>query len=582
MKHYYRAQWEWFCESPDRCYWRAPGGNNIGVVDLRSNTQSGKSGGTPEGFAVFAYEEPQVIVGAEYLGTDESVVADFIWTKLTVEADPTGITAPKPLTGKLGKEVELYLAGEKIKSEAFTDEHKQRTVDVFQADYRENADKHSKGTLQKWVGAKMKEIYGEMSDEKAELLVPAEHKKGSKLWKKPATVIGDTFADTDGVNLQAHTASGTGGGFAWSNVAGSNLEIQSNTLQMEGTGDGDRDYRADTDLSTDDMYAKATVGTLSSGFDCAVAVRFSSSARTHYQTEWGANFRRISKFVAGSHTVLTSDGSSNSAGDICEVRVSGSNIQAFRNGVQVLTNQTDTDITGHLRTGLSMYDDASTLDNFEAGDLSAIALDGAVVYTDASDTLSVTVAPNDNRMLIVCFGTYQGSDPSGVTYNGVAMTELIDSIGSYGESCSIWGLVAPDTGTHNVVITGESNYYGISAYSLANVEQTLPATKVEATGDSSTASLSITPTVNNCWIIDSLEMEAVPTMTTSSGVSDCVQEGDVYQHMASSHFIQGTAAAKTMSYSGSYGSRWNICAVVVKPYGSAGGIVVTSNFFHFF
>lgn len=375
MKHYYKAKWEWFCESNGICYWRGPGGNNIGTVDLRSDTQAGKSGGIPDGFGVFAYESEQNIDGLEYLGTDPSAAADLIWTKLTTESDPTGKDAPKPLTGRLGKEVAIYLAGDKLKSEKFTEAHQQRTVDVFQHDYRKNAGKYPKALLQKWVGAKMKEIYGEMNDEKAELLVPTEHKKkGEKLWKNPATTIGDTFADTDGVALESHTASGTGGGFSWTKLAGNSMMIQTNKLQRNATtGHGDRDYRAESDLSTDDMYAKATVGSLGTDFDCAISVRFSASARTHYQTEWGNGFRRISKFVAGAHSVLQSDGSANSVGDVLECRVNDTTIKSYRNGAQVLTDQTDTTITGHLRAGISIWHDQSTWDNFEASDLSAAA-----------------------------------------------------------------------------------------------------------------------------------------------------------------------------------------------------------------
>lgn len=372
MKHYYRAKWEWFCED-GRCYWRAPGGNNIGVVDLRSTTQSSKVGGAPEGFAVFAYSEPQDIPGAEYLGTDSSAVADFVWTKLTTEADPTGKTAPKPLTGKLGKKVSLNIGGEKLIEEDFTEEHQRRTVAVFQADYRDNVGKYPKSLLQKWVGAKMKEIYGEMSDEKAVLLVPSEHRKGT-LWKKPATTIGDTFVDTNGVNLESHTATGTGGGFSWSKVTGGqNMEIQSNRIQKDAGGNGDVDYRADSDLSTDDMYAKATVGTTSSDFDGAVDARFSSSDRTHYQVEYGNGFYRIAKFVGGSRTVMQESGASNSAGDVVEIRVNGSTVQAFKNGSQIGTDVTDTEITGHLRAGLNAWHEHTAWDTFEAGDLAAPA-----------------------------------------------------------------------------------------------------------------------------------------------------------------------------------------------------------------
>lgn len=199
----------------------------------------------------------------------------------------------------------------------------------------------------------------------------------------------------------------------------------------------------------------------------------------------------------------------------------------------------------------------------------AITLDGSVVSNNTTDTNSITVASNSNRMLIVTFGTYQGSDPSGITHAGNAMTELVDAIGSFGESSSLWGRVAPATGANNVVVSGASNYRGVSIYSLYDCDQTLPATTTEAGGDSGSSSLSITPPVDNCWIIWSVESEAVPTMTTTSGVSDAVQEGDVYQHCAASHFVQTTAAAKAGTYTYSYGARWNMCACAVKPVASA-------------
>lgn len=201
----------------------------------------------------------------------------------------------------------------------------------------------------------------------------------------------------------------------------------------------------------------------------------------------------------------------------------------------------------------------------------AITLDGSVVSTDVSDTQSITVASNSNRVLLVTFGTYQGGAASGVTHAGNAMTKVKEQLGSFSEAAQMWGILAPTTGANNVVVSGASNYRGISIYSLYDCDQSLPTggDAVAASGDSSTASVSITPSVDNCWIVDSLEMEAVPTMTTSSGVSDAVQEGASYQHVAASHFVQSTAAAKTMSYSGSYGSRWNICAVAVKPAGGA-------------
>lgn len=370
--YFYQAPWEWFCEREDFCYWQAPNGSSLGAIDLRSTPQMSQIGGTPQGVGIFTYSKPQVIENSVYLGTDKELVASYVWDKLTIQADPTGISAPKPLQGRLGKNIELYIAGELVKSEPFNDAHRQRTIDVFKADYEQNVKEYPKETIEKWVGATMTEVYGEMSDEKALEIVPTKYHNQGKLWRKPETTIGDTFTDTNGTDLASHTATGANGGFSWTEVTvAGNMEVQSNHIQPNNSSSNeDRDYRAESDLSTDDMYAKATIGTTATSFDGAVDVRFSSSARTHYQSEWGNTFFRISKFIAGSHTILQQNTSlSHSAGDVMEVRVNGSTIQAFRNGVQVGTDQTDTDITGHLRSGLNMWHGNGTWDDFEAGDL---------------------------------------------------------------------------------------------------------------------------------------------------------------------------------------------------------------------
>lgn len=197
----------------------------------------------------------------------------------------------------------------------------------------------------------------------------------------------------------------------------------------------------------------------------------------------------------------------------------------------------------------------------------AIALDGSVISTDVADTQSITIGSNNNRLLLVAFGTHQGGGPSGVTYNGVSMTKIVEQVGSFSEQVSIWGLIAPATGTHDVVVSGVSSYRGISIYSLYNVDQAaLPSITNGATGSSASASLSITPTLDNCWIVDSVTAEDALTMSTVGGVSDAIQVGASFENLGASHFVQVTAGAKTMSYTVASGQRWNICAVVVAPY----------------
>lgn len=91
-----------------------------------------------------------------------------------------------------------------------------------------------------------------------------------------------------------------------------------------------------------------------------------------------------------------------------------------------------------------------------------IALDNT--WAAASGTLSVTIASNSNRLLLV----YTSSDslPSSVTANGTGMTNV------GGADPRLWALKAPSTGAYNVVVTGGGTVYSTYAVSLYNVDQT--------------------------------------------------------------------------------------------------------------
>jgi len=197
-----------------------------------------------------------------------------------------------------------------------------------------------------------------------------------------------------------------------------------------------------------------------------------------------------------------------------------------------------------------------------------ITLDGSVITSNNTSTATITIASNSNRLMIVSYTTYQGGGPSGITYNGVALTKIVEQVGSYNEKTSIWGLIAPATGTHDVVVSDGGNWYGYAIYSLYNTDQSLP-TNFSVTGnENSTASLSLTTVTDNSWVITSIEAEAVPTMTTSGGTSDWSLEGQSYQHGSGHHILKTSAGSQTMSASLSYSSRWNQANIEIKAYSS--------------
>lgn len=192
-------------------------------------------------------------------------------------------------------------------------------------------------------------------------------------------------------------------------------------------------------------------------------------------------------------------------------------------------------------------------------------LDGSVVSDEYNNgTKSIVIGSNENRLLIVGYGSYQGAGPSGMTYNGVALTKIVEQVGSFNEVCSLWGLVAPDTGTHDLVVSGLGNWSAFGAYSLYNCVQSLPTNFNKTTGDSGGFSLALTTLYKNSWIISAIECEPIPTMTTTDGVLDWNFEGDVFQHAQGQHVVKAAAGAHTISGSLSYGARWNMANIEVR------------------
>jgi hypothetical protein len=99
--------------------------------------------------------------------------------------------------------------------------------------------------------------------------------------------------------------------------------------------------------------------------------------------------------------------------------------------------------------------------------------------SNLSDTLTVshTVGGSDTALICTVWQNNATDLLSGVTYNGVALTQL-DSFANSASNTwfSDWYLVAPDTGTHDVVFTALINPTNLSAMceSLDGVNQSSP------------------------------------------------------------------------------------------------------------
>lgn len=151
------------------------------------------------------------------------------------------------------------------------------------------------------------------------------------------------------------------------------------------------------------------------------------------------------------------------------------------------------------------YDNSASYDNGDA--------------TGTSITLSFTIGSGSNRILIVAVNHLTSDTTSGVTYNGVAMTQL----GSVHEGITLWYMLEsqlPTTGAYNIVASFTSSRPVIVALSLANVYQAAP----ETPSQNSTDTIDLTTNYSNSWVISvnghNTGSNVTFTVTVSAGMTE--------------------------------------------------------------
>lgn len=185
-----------------------------------------------------------------------------------------------------------------------------------------------------------------------------------------------------------------------------------------------------------------------------------------------------------------------------------------------LSEYTGTDHDPYLSvTGLSGYAAAG------------IAFDAATNGNDTTGT-SLTFAhtcSGSNRILFVgIVGNTASNLISGVTYNGVAMTQIASSPVQVPSDryINLYYLVAPATGSNNVVVSASSStYMAAAAVSYTGAAQTSPidVDGTTTTASANTLSKALTTTVDNDWTV--MICQAGGGINTSGASTDFRTQG---------------------------------------------------------
>ena len=304
-------------------------------------------------------------------------------------ADPTGIARPKPIRMSRRRGVGIFFGSygrlQLGDFEANTAHPNfQAALDVRIADYRRRkAAGDSLDSLQRWTGYALEQYFGRASDDFLDQVLPPEHLADG--WRPHSTTIGDTFTDSDGTSLDAHTATGPNGGFEWTIQTGDAAEINGNEVSRPANN-ASNFCRADSDLSSDDHKSIVDITDLPAvtGRAAGPLLRYDSSAEDFYRCrlrvlDSGTNAEWIiHEYTAGSGTEILNGASFTHPTLPVTVRaeMDGSDIEIFMDDVSQET-LTDTTHTGNVRCGIYFQPESGSnyaaVDNFEAADLAAAA-----------------------------------------------------------------------------------------------------------------------------------------------------------------------------------------------------------------
>lgn len=180
--------------------------------------------------------------------------------------------------------------------------------------------------------------------------------------------------------------------------------------------------------------------------------------------------------------------------------------------------------------------------------------------------------------------------PNGVTYDGIPLTRVDFLNNGTSVRVELWYLVAPPTGPNpkevEVTLSGSANVVG-GAVSLTGVDQSNPIDGIGVfnSGTSNNPSVTITTTINNAWVVDTLAAQETPGGATISATTAQTQQWNTKttggppaqsaQHVLGAGSTRGPvspAGDVTMTWGLSSSVAWAIGAVALRP----GGVTLLS------
>ncbi len=216
----------------------------------------------------------------------------------------------------------------------------------------------------------------------------------------------------------------------------------------------------------------------------------------------------------------------------------------------------------------------------------AIAFDaasGGATNSVTSRTVSHTCTGSDRALVVAVTGDHEPTDViTGVTYNGVSMTQVAKAAVAGSRYVYLFYLNAPATGTHDIVASASSaTYIGIAAASYTGVSQTgqPEANHVDTAASSATLTATVTTITDNAWTVLGVS-NASSTVAAGSGSTfrhsdDILGAGDGITGIFDSNAVVHPAASHSMTATAGAANDFNGVIVSLAPVAAAGSFTVS-------
>ncbi|HKB08602.1 MAG TPA: DUF11 domain-containing protein, partial [Candidatus Polarisedimenticolia bacterium] len=202
----------------------------------------------------------------------------------------------------------------------------------------------------------------------------------------------------------------------------------------------------------------------------------------------------------------------------------------------------------------------------------------AITFDSASNTVGLnvnsltwahTVGSGNDRILVVGVSIRGNATATGVTYGGQALTFAGGVSNGGSNRAEIWTLLAPPTGTANVVVSLSAPVHVVGgASSFSNVDQTTPyGAFTSTTGNTSPISLAVTSAVGEV-VIDTVVTNG-DVASLAAGASQTERwnnfTGGNASNARGAGSTQAGAASVTMSWTMGAPKAYSIGAISLKP-----------------